>query len=260
MKNSIPTFILSAFLLSVACHAQTIESFDDTLVDNTVLFRADPIYSADGVEPSGGNRFGNDPFCNGFVVPDVLKFGDRITNDQSGGGNFLFAGTFANAAPDFSGLVWGNLLPEQVQAGTGYIFSFYLTNLNEDSAGAAIIQPFANGQPLGDGVSAVGSFQDGKDSQWQRFEFSWDSQDETEVSFDLQNKLVSGNGNDFGLDTIELAMVGDINCDGEIDLLDVAPFVDVLTGSDLTIKADINQDGIVNLLDVAPFVNLLTGG
>ncbi len=55
-------------------------------------------------------------------------------------------------------------------------------------------------------------------------------------------------------------VLGDVNCDGEVSLLDVQPFVDlVLTGTFVT-KADINMDGTVDLLDVAPFVNLLTGG
>ena len=55
-------------------------------------------------------------------------------------------------------------------------------------------------------------------------------------------------------------LLGDVNCDGEVNLLDVAPFVDLLTAGTYSIKADINQDGSVNLLDVAPFVELLTGG
>ena len=55
-------------------------------------------------------------------------------------------------------------------------------------------------------------------------------------------------------------LVGDVNCDGNIDLLDVAPFVDLLTAGGFDPKADINDDGNVDLLDVAPFVELLTGG
>ena len=53
---------------------------------------------------------------------------------------------------------------------------------------------------------------------------------------------------------------GDINCDGDVNLLDVAPFVDILSSGEFDPKADINQDGEVNLLDVDPFVNLLSGG
>ena len=52
---------------------------------------------------------------------------------------------------------------------------------------------------------------------------------------------------------------GDVNCDGDLNLLDVAPFIDALQSSDFTAKADINLDGAVNLLDVSPFVGLLGG-
>lgn len=59
--------------------------------------------------------------------------------------------------------------------------------------------------------------------------------------------------------SIEGAMLGDVNCDGVIDLLDVGPFVNAITGGVFEAKADINQDGVVSLLDVQPFVDLLAG-
>ena len=59
---------------------------------------------------------------------------------------------------------------------------------------------------------------------------------------------------------VDDVLIGDINCDGEINLLDVTPFVEILTGQQPpTAKADINGDGAVDLLDVTPFVDLLTG-
>ena len=54
-------------------------------------------------------------------------------------------------------------------------------------------------------------------------------------------------------------LIGDVNCDGVIDLLDVQPFVDAIMNGEFINKADINQDNVVDLLDVAPFVDLLTG-
>lgn len=54
-------------------------------------------------------------------------------------------------------------------------------------------------------------------------------------------------------------LLGDMNCDGVVDLLDVEPFVTIGLGGDFFPKADINQDGVVNLLDIAPFVALLSG-
>ena len=51
--------------------------------------------------------------------------------------------------------------------------------------------------------------------------------------------------------------LGDVNCDGRIDLLDVDPFVEVMITGQFVDKADINLDGGVDLLDVNPFVGLL---
>ena len=64
--------------------------------------------------------------------------------------------------------------------------------------------------------------------------------------------LPSGKGCDFDL--------GDINQDGAVNLLDVGPFVTLLSGATFQCEADINEDGSVNLLDVGPFVDLLGGG
>ena len=52
--------------------------------------------------------------------------------------------------------------------------------------------------------------------------------------------------------------LGDVNRDGEVNLLDVAPFVDALSNGCYTFEADIDQDGFVTLLDVGLFVDLLT--
>ena len=56
------------------------------------------------------------------------------------------------------------------------------------------------------------------------------------------------------------SILGDINDDGQVNLLDVAPFVDLLANGEFLPAADINGDCVVNLLDVGPFVDLLSGG
>ena len=64
----------------------------------------------------------------------------------------------------------------------------------------------------------------------------------------------------FGTATIEIAsgpLLGDINLDGEVNMADVNPFVELLINRQFLAEADINQDGAVNLLDVRPFVGLL---
>ena len=54
-------------------------------------------------------------------------------------------------------------------------------------------------------------------------------------------------------------LLGDLNGDCAINLLDVAPFIDAISNGKFIPQADINQDGSVNLLDVAPFIELLNG-
>lgn len=52
-------------------------------------------------------------------------------------------------------------------------------------------------------------------------------------------------------------LIGDVNLDGAVDLLDVQPFIDVLLSGEYQTEADINCNGLVELTDVAPFVELL---
>ena len=54
--------------------------------------------------------------------------------------------------------------------------------------------------------------------------------------------------------------LGDINGDGVVTLLDVGPFVDLITGdADFNCAGDFTDDGEVTLLDVAPFVDSIGG-
>ena len=55
-----------------------------------------------------------------------------------------------------------------------------------------------------------------------------------------------------------IVLIGDVNLDGVVNLLDVGPFVALLTSGTFQAEADINEDGEVNLLDVGPFVQLLS--
>ncbi len=70
------------------------------------------------------------------------------------------------------------------------------------------------------------------------------------------------NSNDVTLrlaSTIADLILGDVNGDGTVDLLDVSPFVNAVTNGTYIIQADMNCDGAVDLLDVNLFVELLTG-
>ena len=70
----------------------------------------------------------------------------------------------------------------------------------------------------------------------------------------------AGDGNDVALIALDSTYLpGDVNLDGEFDLLDVTPFIDLISTGTFQIEADINRDGRVDLLDVDPFVQLLAG-
>ena len=53
-------------------------------------------------------------------------------------------------------------------------------------------------------------------------------------------------------------MIGDINLDNTINVLDVVILVNIILGSsEETSNADINLDGIINVLDVVTLINLI---
>ncbi|MEM9410548.1 MAG: dockerin type I domain-containing protein, partial [Planctomycetota bacterium] len=54
-------------------------------------------------------------------------------------------------------------------------------------------------------------------------------------------------------------ILGDTNGDGQVGLLDVEPFVNLVSNAKFLFAADINKDGDVTLLDVEPFIELLIG-
>ena len=57
-------------------------------------------------------------------------------------------------------------------------------------------------------------------------------------------------------------ILGDVNRDGSVDLLDIDPFIECASLAVPIYKAesDFDQDGIVTLLDVAPFVQAIVDG
>lgn len=63
----------------------------------------------------------------------------------------------------------------------------------------------------------------------------------------------------FRLLSVADPLLGDTNGDGQLDGLDVDPFVDALLGRLYQFEGDMNQDGELNGLDVEPFVAAVVG-
>ena len=77
---------------------------------------------------------------------------------------------------------------------------------------------------------------------------------------DLVISYTAQDGNDIELTVVDNSfLLGDVNLDGTVDLLDIAPFVSLIASSGFQDEADINLDGAVDLLDIGPFVVLLVG-
>ena len=55
-------------------------------------------------------------------------------------------------------------------------------------------------------------------------------------------------------------LFGDVNLDGETNLLDIQPFVALILAGEFQVEGDVNLDSSVDLLDISPFVALLVGG
>ena len=53
-------------------------------------------------------------------------------------------------------------------------------------------------------------------------------------------------------------LLGDVNLDGIINFVDIAPFISRLSGNDFQAEADIDQSGSVDFLDISPFMVLLS--
>jgi hypothetical protein len=104
---------------------------------------------------------------------------------------------------------------------------------------------------------------------------SWSNQEDIKIVAWAQKPLASKPAQVFNSATMTWPFEplvtndpGDMNCDGELNTLDIEPFVMALTNPtayqfyypDCDVNlADINDDGAVNTLDIEAFVDLLTG-
>ncbi|MEM9409955.1 MAG: sulfatase-like hydrolase/transferase, partial [Planctomycetota bacterium] len=55
-------------------------------------------------------------------------------------------------------------------------------------------------------------------------------------------------------------VLGDLNLDGAVNLLDIAPFVQRIVDGQFQLEGDFNLDGQINLLDISHFVERLSAG
>lgn len=231
-------------------------------IDGTTLTAFDNIDFQDSFQSINGAAFshtgGGDLRIDG--PNSIVEFSDTefvIGLPSNGFGNLESAGT----SSDGGTLILrgdSNLTLNEVREGVDLLLF--------DKASVIVESSFSG---VGDGGSTITLF-----SSTNILDFPSDST----ANFDRRDFVINGmtgltysqdsstwtNANWNGLDGVTLqivadVLIGDVNLDGNIDLLDVAPFADRILEGVFQIEADINLDGIVDLLDVAPFVDLLAG-
>ena len=103
----------------------------------------------------------------------------------------------------------------------------------------------------------LGGFPD----EWTKFEVELEGFGDVtgRVAFHYFNDSMNMNGNYIGIDTFRHIpfLLGDVNCDGFVNLLDVQPFVNELSMNAFNEKADMNGDGVLDLLDIDLFVEAI---
>ena len=56
----------------------------------------------------------------------------------------------------------------------------------------------------------------------------------------------------------KIFLLGDSDQNGVVNMLDISPFILILSAGDYLVEADINQDGVVNFLDISLFIAILS--
>ena len=82
--------------------------------------------------------------------------------------------------------------------------------------------------------------------------------DGTSFNVDTVGILQSDPNQQFSLFPIS-TLLGDINLDGQVNFLDISPFISVLTSGDFQAEADLNEDGLVNFLDIGLLILVFPG-
>ena len=92
-------------------------------------------------------------------------------------------------------------------------------------------------------------------------EISFTAEFNSEVSnlyFEIEPKFHAYDKKIYSFDVYRNQMIGDINLDNTINVLDVVILVNIILGnSEQTSNADINSDGIINVLDVVTLINII---
>ena len=236
----------------------------DPIPGNGTYYMSHTVNRGD-IPQAGGDGFALTGFGNfvppergptaGFLAGVFVGFTQNASNPNSFGDLVLRARTTTSQSAEDIVLVDGSNVSTVNQSYT-VVIRVEITGSVDAVAWWLDPTDFSNGEAgLTSSSTANGSFSSfafGGASDLQRLTYA--SRDWNGNAFFDEARLGTSVDN---LVLVEKPLLGDINGDGLINLLDVQPFVDLLTNNLFQVEADINGDGVVDLLDVQPFVDLL---
>jgi hypothetical protein len=207
----------------------------------------------------GETAFGQTFQFDTDVLLDKITFKARTTQDVRGVPLLLWFGT-GYTGPTSSGL--SNLIIEpesDLPTGTGASGDVWYLTLDIEDQSLVANQTYAFMPRFGAGgsgavhpemeVGFMGEYSyDGGAAFTFDGGFGYNTILNNEMVFFLHGEVVPD------------PLLGDVNLDGEVNGLDVDPFVEVLLSGPYQPEADMNDDQVVNGLDVDPFVAAVVGG
>ena len=211
----------------------------------------------------------------------IFNFGTPALGEFEGGNFSLVGMNFNNSLLGADDVTSTWLMSPEVTLNNGDNISFYAISADSTFPDRLLVRLSTNGASVdvGTGPLDVGDFgtvildinpdyQEGVFiREWVKYEATvkgLSGPTQGRIALHYFNLFMNVNGDSIQIDSFEFSggklLLGDVNCDGVVDLLDVSPFVDAITTGTFSAKADLNEDGSVDLLDVAPFITLLLGG
>ena len=215
------------------------------------------------------------------AVPNNGDRGDPAQDAEASGAGFCFVTDNGNIPDDNTDVDGGSTTltsPNMVGVGGGLggtaFLSYYRWYSNDfggsPNADTFVVEISNNGGATWQNLETIGPSGPGTSGGWIFVEHQIDT-----IIAPTANMRVRFTASDFGdgsvveagVDAVTVRLVecesevlhGDVNLDGVINLLDVQPFVDLISSGGFQAEADVNKDGVVNLLDVGPFIELLGG-
>ena len=213
----------------------------------------------------GGAASATNPFFSGSGSPQTIAI-DQVSSFAFVQWNDTFGGT-GRTAPFFTGSVAGPMSMDTRMAGDVIDPNTFVGRVTTTSLGGMAPAVVGGGSEFDGTGSAFIAVRPriGSGSTDNVYWFKIDFTQGGPIVYScgqigsMGEALTVGEGCDGGMKGCDFAL-GDVNMDGNVDLLDVDPFVAAVLAGEFVCEADANEDGVVDLLDVDPFVALILGG